>query len=66
MSKETKTMIVWIIVGVLFLSIYLHDFYNYGSSNKSSLIIIFEGIAGISSFLNAFNYRRKSMSKKGA
>ena len=64
MSKEKKTMIVWLVVGVIFVSVCVHDFYNYSSSNKSLLIIIFEGIAGIASFINAFNYRRKTITKK--
>ena len=66
MSKEKKAMIVWIVIGIIFLSVCLRDFYNYGSSHKSLLIIIFEGVAGIASFLNALNFRRKSLSKKAA
>jgi len=57
-------MIVWFVVGVVFLSVCVHDFYNYSSSNKSLLIIIFEGIAGIASFINISNYRRKVIAKK--
>jgi hypothetical protein len=52
-------MFLWFIVGLIFLIVCIHDFYNAGISNKSILFRIFEGIAGIASFKNAFTFRRK-------
>ncbi len=66
MSKEKKAKILWFIAGLIFLSVCLHDIYYSGSSNKSILIIVFEGIAGIASIINAVTFRRKYVGKKPA
>ena len=66
MSKEKKAMILWLIAGLIFLIVCMRDLYDPGSSNKSPILIMFEGMAGIASFVNALVYRRKYLSKKAA
>ncbi len=66
MSKEKKVMILWHVVGVIFLSVCIRDLFNSGASTHSIIFAVVEGIAGIACIVNAFSIRRKYISDKDA
>lgn len=66
MIKLQSQMYLWAIAGMIFILVSIRDIFFAGVSDKSSLIISFEVIAGLCFTLLAIIQWRKSKNQKAA
>lgn len=66
MDKVKKQSLLWLIAGIIFISVSIHDIFFGGAPNKSGIMIALEVIAGFCCTLNALRQWRKYEIKKAA
>jgi hypothetical protein len=66
MTKLDRGSMLWLLAGIIFLSISIRDIFFEAASNKSGMIISFEVIAGICLVLLALIQWRRNRTNKAA
>ncbi len=66
MIKPEKQFLLWLVAGIIFLAVSIHDIFFAGSMNKSGMIIALEVIGGFCFILLALIQWRKYKNEKVA